>query len=119
MSWKISSTVPRDPRENKLPKWAQQHIETLRMRLEETRDKLAGIPKADAVGFTDPYSDIPLPVAKLRDTVRFHVDAQQRVFIDVRLREDDHGRWLEVMTSDRILVTPNASNVIEIRLEDR
>lgn len=111
------SGVPVDPREAKLPQWAQRQIEQLRMRLDEAREKLAGIPRADAVAFTDPFSDYQLPVAKMRDTVRFYV-SPSRGWIDVRMREDGNGRYLEVMTSNRTNITPHASNLIEVRIEE-
>lgn len=113
MNWKIGAGPQIDAREKKLPVWAQRQIETLRMHLDEAREKIAGIDRTDAVAFTEPYSDQPLPVAKLHDTIRFVIDEEQRDFIDVRLREG----YLEVMTSNLLSLTPSASNVVQIRLE--
>lgn len=106
-----------DPREGTLPKWAQREITLLRMRLGEAREEVAGAygDMPDAVAFTDPYSDTPRPVAKIRENVRFHFGDQDR--IDCSVREDRNREVLRVYSERRIVLTVEAANVIVLRTE--
>ena len=64
-----------DPREERLPKWAQAELATLRMRLEEARAELAKGPDTSD-SFADPYGEVPRPLgmdARVEFGSRFHV----------------------------------------------
>lgn len=109
----------------KLPRWAQRHIDTLERNLAAARERIA-IGKGLGVGtntFAEPYAQPPLPLG--RDvTVRFLFGGDlNRSYIDAALTEAiefPDGRVirapaLRVMSSDALAVSPQSSNVVEVR----
>lgn len=124
-----------DPREERLPKWAQNQMQVLRMRLDEARRQIEE--------FGDPGSPIRLvgvsggdlrvpnrPVmfeVGMAESDRMSYDAQQAApgETDVMVRLRNPGQMhqpyghdvLEVMASNgRLDVEPQAANAIRIRV---
>lgn len=97
----------------KLPKWAQDHVRVLRMRLQEAHERLADGPE-DSNVIADPYSTPPLFLA--RDTaIRFVLEptgTRQAGHITVSLRD---GR-LNLMGTVSIDVRPHSGNVVSVGL---
>lgn len=104
-----------DPREEKLPKWAREEMALLRLRLAEVeadfRDAEA-MPGPDSRVIISPLSARPR-VCGAFDSVAFNVSGEpststtDRGWVTVRLR--DGG--LEIYTTDRLCLLPQASNV--------
>lgn len=116
--------VPVDSRVEKLPKWAQDHIAVLRMRLGEARNdadlaRSRGPEDTDTVA--DPYAQSPvyLPagarvVFKLsegRDITAHVMRGRGEAYLDVTASGWRGG-------SDRLFVSPQASNVIRLTTGD-
>lgn len=105
----------RAARRHKLPRWAQEDIRVLEMRLREARSVAEELTVSDADAYTDPYDDYPKPVAADGKPVRFvfyGIDA--RHWIDVRRR----GDVLEVMASGSLVIAPQVSNVVRVALTE-
>lgn len=108
-----------DPREERLPKWAQEMIQDARRRTEraeKARDK--------ARQGTDPqgsravryfYDEIPLGLGA-RPNVRFTLEpggyGHSYRYVDVRISESD--RRVEIMGGRSIHIEPVSSNVVHI-----
>lgn len=106
-----------DPREAKLPKWAQEELRILRMRLDEARkreeDAQAGYPGTNI--FLVKYPNlVPLPK---HSHIQFSLEKGQ---IDVSL--DPHGRGLYLMSqrslSEHLSVRPSSSNTCFVKTSE-
>jgi hypothetical protein len=116
--------VPTDPRVEKLPKWAQDHIALLRMRLSEARadaNNARTRGPEDTDTFAEPYSQSPiyLPVGA---RVVFRLAEGRDITAHVI-----HGRngetYLDVTASgfrggSDLYVSPQASNVVRLTTGD-
>lgn len=114
-----------DPREDKLPKWAQIELGRLRADLERAEaraQEMAG--GTDAVDVAevvaDPHAKAPLVLPR-GVTVRFNVrPGEWNGYVDVRLVGDRRGgRWLDVQGADAVAAFPEASNRLQIAVRDR
>jgi len=103
-----------DPREARLPRWAQRELQSLRIKLQSTSTALAKahglVPGAVAV--RDPHHDA-VPVAWPTDTIRFFMAGSEYPYVDVRLYERG---VLDVRSSEAIAVIPQASNVVRVQV---
>lgn len=107
-----------DPREDKLPRWAQDQIATLRRAVTSAErgradaERSTDIENSDAVQTSDHSTWYGLG-AGLHGQVRFLLDGPGKVdgsYVDVRVSD---GRLL-VHGDDRLMVCPRSSNSIEI-----
>lgn len=102
-----------DDRRQRLPKWAQQELQRLERDLAYAKARLAQGPEDSRV-IADPYSDPPRPLGS--DTsIDFRFGDGWSDRINVRI--DDGG--IRVMGGSRLVVTPEASNVIRIETRER
>lgn len=116
-----NTDIPRDCREDKLPIWAQKHLDILRMRLAEVtkdRDEALGGQKIDGSGDCEPSVILDVLRASVRkhpvDTpVRFILAAENGnypEYVDVSIQEGS----LVVRASDPFVIQPQASNHVRI-----
>ena len=107
---------------SKLPKWAQRHIETLEMRLRETRKRIETEYDVDkSLVLLDPY-DTP-PIA-LRDhsLLEFYPhgrSARLYEYVQVRIEQNSESPLLSIRTGGHLAILPNASNSILIDARDQ
>lgn len=111
-----------DPREERLPKWAQQEIDKLRRDLKYAERKL-GTGPGNSNTFTDPHADVQRPLGK-SPTVRFWFTEDREHnhshYIDVRIVDDGpRDPYLQVMAGHTLGITPQSSNVIRVRNTSR
>jgi hypothetical protein len=123
-------TAP-DPREERLPRWARDRINTLRFRLTEaqrSRDeaRLSRGPAEATDTWIDPYAtEGPITLPK-GERIRFVIKHPEpgrveRDWVDVSVREQSYrdgstDRWVEVMGGATLALRPSSSNVIQIRV---
>jgi hypothetical protein len=110
------SPLPFDEREKNLPVWAQKQLVDMRRRVqfaEEAVDRARAeedIHSSDAI--LHPYGEIPKGLGT-GNTVRFKLGNLTWEFIDVRVSS---GGVLQVMGGQGILIHPQASNVVSVRM---
>lgn len=109
-------------REDKLPKWAQQYLDRLRMALAQQVELAEGArldtdpDGSDAI--IDFYHDTPIGLGQ-DPRVRFKTPRDEVLrywgdYIDVSLTHDKKG--VVVQGGDSLSVQPVASNVVEVKL---
>lgn len=104
-----------------LPKWAQEEIEILELRLLEARKQVKELTNQEPTRIeVEPYYAYGKPLSYLPDRtrIRFTVGSELPTFhngIDVTLR-DDH---VEIHGADTLQINPYSSNVIHLRLSDQ
>lgn len=107
-----------DPREAKLPRWAQDRLQRLRNRaLRETAYADAALLDTDPEGSSavmHPYEKIPVGLGKHAE-VRFKLGPHAtRDYIDVRVgRGYDEGKLL-LHAGDGLLIEPQSSNYLKV-----
>jgi len=117
-------TAP-DPREAKLPRWAQDQLRYLRQDLAEARELVTELKgtRPDAVAYRDRLLDRDqlVPVAWVNDRIRFLLDGHtetRRRSIDIY--RDHAGRGLSIRTTDGLIsVHPESGNAIYVDQEER
>lgn len=103
-----------DPREDRLPKWAQETLRRYREDIDDLRralDEAKGVDPRHPVAVRDPYGEA-VPVAWDRyDSVRFFLrnTGNQSQWIDVRRARTGE---IEVVASSAIHIRMQASNVM-------
>lgn len=114
-----------DPREDRLPKWAQDQLLRLRAKVDELTDRISQMtnvetPTRVVVGPGDLRGEMPLLFAPTRERVRFNIGPESspgEVWMDVRLLPT-LGRtelWsIEIMASGPISFHPRVTNVARI-----
>jgi hypothetical protein len=121
----MSDGTLRDPRETKLPKWAQDKLNILRMRLSESNHRIQELSPETSTVFMDPYADIPVGLGtdpKIEFTFPDATIAgarRTRRYIQIgRIRErnalsqfDDR---LLLHASDALLIIPRSTNTVEV-----
>lgn len=110
-----------DPREARLPRWVQNTISQLRMRLEEAQKRIGELTEgpADADTWADPYAEYPQPLAR-GQTIEFKLGEGLDEFIRVRIIRDRAGRaTLDLNAGSAVSVLPRASNALEIEVRGR
>ena len=104
----------------KLPKWAQDHIRTLQMRLREAEQAAAEMSGSvpNAVVWADPYRANPRPLEVMGRPVRFTTDEpdETRSYIDVSMVEPGVVR---VHGARALSIHPEVSNGFTVRLVER
>ena len=111
----IPDTLP-DPREARLPVWAQGLIGRLRREVEDERRRAdeargSGGPE-DTDTVIDPYDDVPIRLPK-GERVRFLVGRDHYEWIDCQvLHHATLGRVVQVMAGTSLVVHPSVTNVV-------
>lgn len=96
---------------DRLPKWAQQEINRLTLRLREANKRLSAGPE-DSNVFADPYSDNPTPLG--RDAlVKFVVGDGSGDVIIVRRA----GNGIYVQGHKGIIMRAQASNTVHVQFD--
>lgn len=111
--WAMDAAMQEDPREARLPKYAQEALRVLRAALAEQRAMAADVLRRtnpeDARVLLDPdafnHDGIGLDP---RSTVRFKTGVG---YIDVELRDD----WVQVRGGDNLEIRPKVSNAVDVR----
>jgi hypothetical protein len=109
-----------DPREPKLPKWAQSELSSLRMAvrsLEVALEEAKGnVPDADTFVLDYFRGNRPLPKgARIGFQLLPEEESWRRTQIQCYL---EHG-WLQVQGDESLHIQPRASNLVQIRLDRR
>lgn len=96
---------------NTLPKWAQEEIKLLTMRLKEANDKL------DLIYRNEPSNVTLVDIEKNRpllpnSIIRFSLDSRRS--IDVRIREE---KLYMNAAFGRLIIIPEAANCVELDVE--
>lgn len=108
--------------EERLPKWAQRELGTLRMRLREARAEVqratSGYTGKAAV-YVRPFADEPLPIAGTRETLRFILDngSSYPPHIDIAVKEDQQS--LTMYGSSGLIIQPESSNHVTVSVVRR
>jgi hypothetical protein len=106
---------------SKLPKWAQNEIEVLEMRLQETKDELDKAIEGDPdnrlvqrIGSEYPAKDYPLAGRQVFAKVGEKDSDYDE--ISIAMRQNSKGTWyVELMAvSTGLAVKPQSSNVVRI-----
>lgn len=112
--------MQQDPREDKLPKWAQQQLTYLRSEIRRVRAEVAQL--SHAVGPTDTFlwggpreDHLPLPK---NARIEFAMDGVDYRNLSVG-RNYQEPQWLEIMGNDTLEIQSQSSNVIRIRCQPR
>ena len=102
-----------DPREERLPKYAQRRLDALRRRVRDLEISLEERkPGPEIRVVTQPYADYPKPVGGERASVRFYLDAfDGHRWIDARLE----GDALEITGWSGLQIVPHVSNRLTLR----
>ena len=124
----MSADLYPDPREARLPRWAQEHLALARRQASDARQALANAmdPTPTRVA-SDPHASmlgtfgrVPLYVPDDRP-VRFSLEqrdaVEARQYVDVRL--DERPGDLRISGSSAVLLEPHVSNSLTIRLVPR
>jgi hypothetical protein len=102
--------------EERLPKWAQDKLRVLRMRLDEANRRMAeehGEMDGPVV-FTKIWTDMPRPVARENEVVEFHI-GDDKLYIKVTERSQEPV--VEIMAYNaRLSVEPQSTNVMLMRV---
>lgn len=111
-------THPVDPREEKLPVWAQQRLQALRADLEYAGRRLAEGDTEDTRIWADPYADVPRAVGEVGDNIRFVLPSGE---VTIQLQEQGTLQIVCVgkRGSDSLVVQPRAANVVTVGIEER
>jgi hypothetical protein len=99
--------------EERLPKWVQRELGTLRMNLREARDEVergANGYTGKAAVYVRPFANVPLPIAGVRETLRFILDDGSSYPPHIDIMVDSDERSLNVYGSAGLIVQPSASN---------
>lgn len=103
-----------DPREDKLPVWAQDRLTRLRRLAREAqevaRDARLGTKPEESHAVLDAYGEVPVGLGKDPE-VTFRLEGGESV--TVRRRRTD-PRLLEVSGSRAITLRPRVANVVEV-----
>ena len=114
-----------DPREEKLPKWAQEKLSSLRQKVKETRHALnqelySGIsPDEPSVGVgMDVETSHPAKLYPKHERVKFRFGKGIGNYIECNMVNDIHfGKRLVVRGGDMVTIHPEASNTVSIKME--
>lgn len=106
-----------DPREARLPKWAQGELASLRRALQELREDFEeyadGAMPEDVVAVVNPYDEHPRPAAREGEKIRFLLDGLGGFrWVDVTASE----REIEVLASAGLQIVPVVTNRLVLSL---
>ncbi len=102
----------------KLPKWAQEKIEVLEMRLKEMEARARAYEEKKPTKVFVKYlmlmsNDPPLYLPDDRQ-IRFVLGKADWQYLDVRLRKTSEGEYVELMAGADIHIAPDVRNVSKI-----
>jgi len=104
-----------DAREDKLPKWAQDELRVLRMRLREATEEVQAYALGSDEVLIDPYSEHALPVGD-RD-VSFKVYDRYDDMAYIKAKRDKGG--LELYGTSMLRIDLHGSNIVPLELRPR
>jgi hypothetical protein len=111
-----------DPREPKLPKWAQEELRNLRNKLETEKRRAdearIGNGGPDSDTFIDPYDEVPIRLGR-ETRINFVLGDKFQEYFDVQIKRYHGDVYLEVHGGTGMVITPQVSNVIQIRTAER
>jgi Asp-tRNA(Asn)/Glu-tRNA(Gln) amidotransferase A subunit family amidase len=108
-----------DPREAKLPRWAQDDLRVLRMRVSE----LTAAANA-TLGTHNPHTNVWLPLAGSRQrehapstysSARFILGTGRSDWVEVTIKDNYEG--VQIYGAGRLLLMPWSSNVASVKVE--
>lgn len=112
-----------DARFERLPKWAQQEIRTLRTQAARSKAEVEAYlqergrvkDESKATVWLDPFDRVPRPIETNNDRVRFTLDGiDGHLYFDVKVERDA----LDIMASRGLSIETSASNTIRIKLRE-
>lgn len=118
----MSDELATDPRETKLPIWAQKELARLRRKVEDaerraTEARLSNGPE-DSDTLLDPYDETPIRLPR-GTKVRF-VLGKSYDYVDVQiLRRREEGPYVELMGQQQLVIRPQVSNVVRVQIDPR
>lgn len=126
----ITKRLEADPREEKLPQWAQATLRNLRQLAAEQNRELEEQARAGVDGrgqiVLDMYSEYMrvMPTPSGGEVVRFYLDPVEgdarelpwsQRHVDAAIRKDPGGEpYLALMTSEGAAVRPKATNMVQL-----
>jgi hypothetical protein len=109
----------RDPRESRLPKWAQEELSSLRYKLEVERQRVeemrGNVPNADTFVRDYTSKDRPLPLGA---RVAFHTVPDDGRLRRAIIAHVEDGK-LCIQGDHSFVIHPRASNSVYIEFEER
>lgn len=109
-----------DPREAKLPKWAQAELASLRRTIRDLREDFEEYADQTLdpdrhVVVVNPFDEHPKPVAEEGQAVRFYLDAYDGYrYIDVSVPRG--AKEVEVLASSGLRIVPHVTNRLTLSL---
>ena len=113
-----------DPREERLPKWAQAELESLRHKIKTERGSLELVRREGETRgvriWLNPYSDnLPVGDGSIYDHCRFVLNDEHN-YVDVRRKMNAQGEpVIELMASGAVAVRARATNVVVVSVDER
>lgn len=127
MSYRVNQPIPADEREARLPKWAQDQMNSLRRRIQDAEealehDRLASKPE-DSDMLLRPHDETPLGLGSGHDAhVRAVIDHDRPhdQYVDVRVvRGRGSDDYVELMGGSTLALEMQSSNVVKVRVQRR
>lgn len=110
--------MEKDPREEKLPRWAQDTLKSLRRQVEVQKMRADDARKAggpdDTDTIVDPYDATPIRLRK-GEQVRFLVGPEEYQWIDCSVQKRGNGMVVRALSGDSLIIYPSTSNVAYLR----
>lgn len=103
---------------SRLPKWAQEHIRVLQMRLDERTDELNALGEQQPTRILIERWGADLTPTYLPDKtiVRFVVGEGWEQRVDVRINNEGE---LELLGGTQLVLAPSSSNVVRVGVRQR
>lgn len=105
-----------DPREERLPKWAQDHLNSLRASIRQMQKALEQDINDSNTFLQGPHGIEPEALGK-SPRITFKVPTGKAWGDEFNVHVD--GDTLKVYAATTVLIKPTSSNCLEIRMEDR
>ncbi|QFG10428.1 hypothetical protein KIV65_gp39 [Mycobacterium phage Anthony] len=108
-----------DPREAKLPRWAQALLASERRRANEAVSALEEHKKSvepTRIWHGSSKNPIFVPEQDGYQTIRFDMGHHRKFYDEIKVRFNDDG--LQIAAGRRLIVEPVVSNVVQISLKD-
>jgi hypothetical protein len=105
-----------DPREERLPKWAQDHINSFRSAIRQMQKALEQ-DVADSNTFLQ--CSYPIQDEALGNSPRIIFNTGDPRGLTDKFNVHIEGDTLKIYAATTVLIKPTSSNLIEVRMEDR
>lgn len=114
----MKDAMEKDLREERLPRWAQDTLKSLRRQVEDQKmraddARMAGGPE-DTDTILDPYDDTPVRLKK-GEHVRFLLGPDDYQWIECSVQKFGRFNIVRVISGDSLLVYPSSSNAAHLR----